>query len=67
MRKRLLAITIALGASAVPFAAVAAPAGAATPPPGQCKQVNGNCHGGSEFAPPHCEEFSPGQQKKLGC
>jgi hypothetical protein len=41
------------------------PAGAQ--PPGQCKKVNGHCNGQSESAPPHCEEFSPGWQKKIGC
>jgi hypothetical protein len=46
---------------------IAAPRTALEPLSGQCKQVNGNCHGGSEFAPPHCDEFSPGQQNKLGC
>jgi len=36
----------------------------AFPPPGQCKNVNGNCNGQSESAPPHCAQLPAGQQKK---
>jgi hypothetical protein len=56
-------VTIALGTVVVPLGAFASTAAAA--PPGQCKQVNGNCNGNSDT--PHCDQFSYGWQKKLGC
>jgi hypothetical protein len=37
---------------------------AAFPPPGQCKNLNGNCNGNSENAPPKCDDLPAGQQKK---
>jgi Spy/CpxP family protein refolding chaperone len=66
MKKKFCAFALALSA-ALPVAVVATSSPAAAQPPGQCKQVNGNCNGQSESAPPHCEEFSNGWQKKLGC
>ena len=66
MKKKFCAFTLALSA-ALPAAFVATSSPAGAQPPGQCKQVNGNCNGQSESAPPHCEQFPPGWQKKLGC
>ncbi|HKF90993.1 MAG TPA: hypothetical protein VKC52_05885 [Acidimicrobiia bacterium] len=64
MKKKFCAVAIALSA-ALPVIATSSPAGAQ--PPGQCKKVNGHCNGQSESAPPHCEQFPAGWQKKLGC
>jgi hypothetical protein len=66
MKKKFCAVAVAFSA-ALPTAFVALSSPAAAQPPGQCKKVNGNCNGKSEEAPPHCEEFSFGWQKKLGC
>jgi hypothetical protein len=66
MKKKLCTVALAVSA-ALPAAFFATASPAAAQPPGQCKQVNGNCNGKSEEAPPHCEEFSFGWQKKLGC
>jgi hypothetical protein len=66
MKKKFCAVAVALSA-ALPAAFVATSLPAGAQPPGQCKKVNGHCNGQSESAPPHCEEFSPGWQKKIGC
>jgi hypothetical protein len=66
MKKKLCTVAVALSAALpVGFIATSSPAGAQ--PPGQCKQVNGNCNGKSEEAPPKCAQFPEGWQKKLGC
>ena len=66
MKKKICTVALALSA-ALPAGFIATSSVAGAQPPGQCKQVNGNCNGKSEQAPPHCEEFSAGWQKKLGC
>ena len=66
MKKKICTVALALSA-ALPAAFVVTSSPAAAQPPGQCKQVNGNCNGKSEEAPPKCAEFPAGWQKKLGC
>ena len=63
MRKRLTSIVIATCVGVGGFALSVGEA-SAFPPPGQCKNLNGNCNGQSESAPPHCAQLPAGQQKK---
>jgi len=66
MKKKLCSVAVALWA-ALPVGFVATSSAAGAQPPGQCKNVNGNCNGKNEEAPPKCAEFPAGWQKKLGC
>jgi hypothetical protein len=66
MKKKICTAVVALSA-ALPVGFIATSSAAGAQPPGQCKQVNGNCNGKSEEAPPKCAEFPAGWQKKLGC
>jgi hypothetical protein len=66
MKKKICTVVVALSA-ALPAGFIATSSAAGAQPPGQCKQVNGNCNGKSESAPPKCAQFPEGWQKKLGC
>jgi hypothetical protein len=66
MKKKICTVVVALSA-ALPVGFIATSSAAGAQPAGQCKKVNGNCNGKSEEAPPHCEQFPAGWQKKLGC
>ena len=58
--RRAAVATVLVGGTVIGSAGVAS----AFPPPGQCKNVNGQCNGQSESAPPHCAQLPAGQQKK---